>query len=89
MVARDHPNHALAQNSYGSALIESCRLAEGLAQRRLTVQLDPLSPISHLSLGLELARRGRYDAALDSLGAALALDPNYADAHGVVGWIYL
>jgi tetratricopeptide (TPR) repeat protein len=88
-VARDNPNHALAQGWYGSALIEQCRHAEGLIQRRLAVQLDPLSPISHLSLGLELARRGHFEDGLSSLARALELDPNYADAHGIVGWIYL
>ena len=88
-VARDNPNHALAQNWYGSALIESCRHEEGMVQRRLTVQLDPLSPIAHLSLGLELARRGHFEDALNSLTRALELDPNYADAHGIVGWVYL
>jgi TolB-like protein/DNA-binding winged helix-turn-helix (wHTH) protein/Flp pilus assembly protein TadD len=88
-VARDNPNHALAQGWYGSALIEYCRHEEGLVQRRLAVQLDPLSAISHLSLGLELARRGRYEEALGSLGKALELDPSYADAHGIIGWIHL
>jgi TolB-like protein/DNA-binding winged helix-turn-helix (wHTH) protein/Tfp pilus assembly protein PilF len=89
VVARDNPNHSLAQLWYGSALIEDCRHEEGMVQRRLSVQLDPLSPIAHLSLGLELARRGRYDEALASLKTALDLEPNYADAHGIVGWVHL
>ena len=88
-VARDNPNHALAQNWYGSALIEQCRHAEGMVQRRLAVQLDPLSPIAHLSLGLELARRGHHEEAVASLTKALELEPGYADAHGIVGWVYL
>jgi TolB-like protein/DNA-binding winged helix-turn-helix (wHTH) protein/Flp pilus assembly protein TadD len=88
-VARDNPNHALSQNWYGSALIEACRHEEGMVQRQLSVQLDPLSPIAHLSLGLELARRGRIEEALASLNTALELEPNYADAHGLIGWVYL
>jgi TolB-like protein/DNA-binding winged helix-turn-helix (wHTH) protein/Flp pilus assembly protein TadD len=88
-VARDNPNHMLAQLWYGTALIENCRFEEGMAQRRLAVQLDPLSTVSHVSLGLQLARHRRYQEALASLNQALELDPNNADAHGALGWIYL
>ena len=42
-----------------------------------------------MSLGLELARRGYYDEALESLNRSLELDPQYADANGTLGWTYL
>jgi TolB-like protein len=47
---------------------------EGLAATRRAVTLDPLNPLSHLSLGIALFLSHQYQAAVDALDRGKALD---------------
>jgi tetratricopeptide (TPR) repeat protein len=49
--------------------------AEGLAATRRAVILDPLSAISHITLGASLFASHQYQAALDALDRAVTLNP--------------
>jgi len=52
------------------------RLDEALAEERLAVELDPLSPGLNARLGTKLLLEGDYDGALEQLQKALEFDPN-------------
>ena len=57
------------------------------------VRLDPDNPFAHWSLGRILSRLGRSrnsrERAIDELRAAIAIDPNYADAFGFISLVYV
>ncbi|MFN2419902.1 MAG: type IV pilus biogenesis/stability protein PilW, partial [Gemmatimonadota bacterium] len=62
-----NPNHATAHHWYGLLLESMGRLDEALAQGRMALSLDPLSPPINTSFG-ELLLDGRdYPAAIDQL----------------------
>ena len=84
-----YPSHATAHAWYGSILTEIGPLDEALAERRLSLRLDPLSLAANNSLGVVLTQMGRYPEAVTSLQAAVELEPDYADAHGWLGYAYL
>ena len=66
-------------------------LALEMAER--AVRLDPDSPFAHWTLGRILSRLGRstnsQERAIDELRAAIAIDPNYADAFGFISLVYV
>jgi TolB-like protein/Tfp pilus assembly protein PilF len=65
------------------------RRPELLAQRRLAVQLDPISPYAIQAVAGYLSVSGQYDQAIEQFQAALALDPNFGLAHQGLGVAYL
>lgn len=52
---------------------------------RFMLSLTPNESILHSDLGLELARQGRIDAAMEEQRRALQLDPRYGRAHNNLG----
>lgn len=66
-------------------------LALEMAER--AVRLDPDNPFAHWTLGRVLSRLGRgpnsRDRAIEELQAAIAIDPNYADAYGFISLIHV
>jgi TolB-like protein/Tfp pilus assembly protein PilF len=65
------------------------RRPELLAQRRLAMQLDPVSVYAIQSVGGYLSVTGQYDAAIEQFRAALALEPGFGLAHQGLGVAYL
>jgi tetratricopeptide (TPR) repeat protein len=57
------------------------RLEEAIAEQRLAVELDPLSPPLYIGLGMKIGWRGDYDRALEQLQKALEFDPNSLPAN--------
>ena len=49
------------------------------------VQVDPNNPNVYFILGAIAHREGRHEAAIDSLGKAIALDPTNSDYHCILG----
>jgi TolB-like protein/tetratricopeptide (TPR) repeat protein len=70
---------------YGLFATRTGTAARGLAARRSAVDLDPLNPRAHKSLGLGLYAAHDYAGAADALRRALALSPKMTLAHSVVG----
>ncbi len=66
-------------------------LALEMAER--AVRLDPDNPFAHWTLGRILSRLGRGPdsraRAVEELEAAIAIDPNYADAYGFISLVYV
>lgn len=90
-----HPNYAPAQSMLAFVLLISGYLgwvltesqlqqAAGLAAR--AEELDPRDPWAHLALGYVAFVRRRTSVAAAEYQRALALNPNFAAAHGYLGW---
>ena len=68
-------NVAQACFSAGARLIDQARFAEAVDRFREGLQLRPRNALAHSYLAIALASLGRYREALDSVNAALRLDP--------------
>jgi TolB-like protein/tetratricopeptide (TPR) repeat protein len=76
-----NPNYATARHWYSNYLSVIGADAEAVAQARMAVTLDPLSPIVRSgALANALLRAGRYDEALQEFDRALQLDPGFGNA---------
>jgi tetratricopeptide (TPR) repeat protein len=54
-----------------------------------SVEYSLEDPAAHLNLGNELARRGRFEEALACYARALALRPDFAEAHASMGGLHM
>lgn len=78
-------NNAMAHLELGfHVLLMQGRVDEGLEAVRRAVHLDPLSPYVNTESGRALFWARRYDAAIDQLRIAIALEPNRARPYGVL-----
>ncbi len=62
---------------------------EALALNRRAVEVDPLSVVSHLSLGMHAYYAGQLQLATDAFQKALAISPDAPEAHYLLGLVYL
>ncbi len=62
-------------------------LRDGRERAERAVAIDALEPHAHLALALALLWSREHDAAVVAAERALALDPNFALAHGTLGMI--
>ena len=76
-----NPNYAWGHAIWSDWLVVMGRLDEAIAEERLAVELDPLSPGLNARLGAKLGLRGDYDRALEQLHKALEFDPNLVFAN--------
>ncbi len=74
------PNSPSPHQWYCELLVNAGRFEEGLAQGRQALQVDPLSLIANLGLGIALNSARRHDEAIIQLRKTLELDPKFADA---------
>ena len=62
---------------------------EAVALNRRAVEVDPLSVVAHLSLGMHAYYAGRQQLAIDAFQKALAISPDAPEAHYLLGLVYL
>lgn len=62
--------------------------AAGEEELQKSIQLDKSDGVGHLAYGLQLACRGRQDAAVAEVERALEADPAALFPNFVLGWIY-
>ena len=75
------PNYATAYQWYSDFLARwPNRTREALRLAEEAVDLDPLSPIMHVSLTARLRDLGQFDAARKNLQSVLDIDPEFAPA---------
>src|SRR5262249_15062912 len=78
-----NPNYANAHYFYGwTCLVPLGRLDQALREMKRAQELDPLSPIINTNLGETLIDARQYDAAIEQLRKAIALDPHFGPPHG-------
>ncbi|HUH13133.1 MAG TPA: hypothetical protein VMK65_08480, partial [Longimicrobiales bacterium] len=70
------PNSADVHGWYAHLLVREGRVAEGLAEARRAIELDPVAPGRRLGYALDALGSRRYDDALDAARWALELEPD-------------
>lgn len=65
------------------------RFDEAVALNRRAVEIDPLSVVAHLSMGMHAYYAGQLSAAADAYQKALAISPDDPEAHYLLGLVYL
>jgi tetratricopeptide (TPR) repeat protein len=70
-------------------LARSGHIAEALAYGELAARGSPSDPLAQLALATGAMAAERYDQAIDAADSALALAPDLAAVHRVVGQAYL
>jgi len=65
------------------------RFDEAVALNRRAVEVDPLSVVAHVSLGVHAYYAGQQDLAADAFQKALAISPDEPEAHYLLGLVYL
>ena len=75
----------MAHCNLGSALCDTGRQKEGIAELRQAIALDPNLAIPHFNLGIELRAKGELDKAIAEYREALRLKKDYAEAHYNLG----
>jgi tetratricopeptide (TPR) repeat protein len=73
-----NPNYAMAYMWYGD-LIRDRDPERGLSLSRQALELDPLSPVIHRNVALQLRALGRFEEALKGHQRAIEIDPGFAD----------
>jgi len=75
------PNYATAHHWYSIVLRGKGRFNEAIAEARLALELDPLSPIMNANLGDVYFFARRYDDAIRQHRLGRNLDPGFAPTH--------
>ena len=78
---RFNPDHALAHNNRGNALVDLQRLDEALASFDRAIALAPKFAQAHYNRGNAMRDLDRPEEALASFGRATALNPDHVEAH--------
>jgi len=83
-----NPNYATAHHWYGNALLPCIGEADqSIAEIQRALELDPLSIIMRVDLGIEYGYAGRYQEGIAQVHKALDLDPDFYYAHYNLGEI--
>jgi tetratricopeptide (TPR) repeat protein len=84
-----NPNYAVAHLWYGEYLAALGQHGQAISALQRAIELDPLSPIIHATLGRHgyyFARR--YDEAIARLRQTLEMDEHFWVAHHFLAWTY-
>jgi adenylate cyclase len=84
-----NPNSAYAHDVYGILyLTPHRRHEEAIAELRRSVELDPLSVLSHQDLAWVLYFAGRWDEAQAEFRKVLEMEPEFANTYRGLGVLY-
>ena len=75
-----NPRYPVAHQWYGGYLERTGRVAEGISERQLALELDPLSSITNFELAQGYYFARDYDRAIKQYQATLELDPRFPAA---------
>jgi tetratricopeptide (TPR) repeat protein len=81
------PDHAASAYRLGSILVTLGSVDEGIAYLQDSVAIEP-TVLAYYDLGISLGRRGDRQGEIENLEKAIALQPDYADAHLNLGITY-
>jgi TolB-like protein/DNA-binding winged helix-turn-helix (wHTH) protein/Tfp pilus assembly protein PilF len=65
------------------------RFDEAVSLNRRAVEIDPLSVVAHVSMGVHAYYANQLDLATDAYQKALAISPDDPEAHYLLGLVYL
>lgn len=83
------PDYPTAYHWYATLLSSQGRHSEALAAIKKGRELDPLSPIMQVNVGLVFHRARQYEQAIEELRKGLELDPNFPQARAALSAVYL
>ena len=83
------PNHAAAHLYFAFFYLVRREFAQGIAQLKRAVDLDPLSLPFHTYLGAGYYWSGQEGQAVAQLEATVEIEPSYFEAHHFLGIVYL
>lgn len=83
-----NPNSAVSHSRYAMYLATRSRMSEAISQIDRARELDPLSPIIPTAKGRLLHFQRKYDEAIEHHRKALAIEPDFVEAHFNLGMIY-
>jgi tetratricopeptide (TPR) repeat protein len=87
-VLRKQPDNPRAHTGYGIALIHAGRYGAAETELRTSVGLDGSSALTQANLGAAFVGQHKFEEAVDPLERALAIKPDYIDAHYNLGLVY-
>jgi tetratricopeptide (TPR) repeat protein len=82
-----NPDHAPSAYELGSILVTLGQVDEGIQLLQQAIAVAP-TPLTYYDLGIALGRRGDRQGEVEQLQNAIALRPDYADAHLNLGITY-
>jgi len=83
------PQNPIALMGASSLAASLGRLSDAVAISRRAVELDPLSVIAHISLGMHAYYAGQPEVAIAAYRKALELNPGDPSVHYLLGLVYL
>jgi tetratricopeptide (TPR) repeat protein len=83
-----NPRYAVAHQWYGAYLEWMGRREEAVQERRIALELEPLSTVMNFDLGQAFYVRREYDKALEQFSRTLELDPNFPSAILYIPLVY-
>jgi eukaryotic-like serine/threonine-protein kinase len=84
-----NPTYATAHSWYGQYLDSMGRFEEGLLEQNRALELDPLSMVINARIGFHYYLERQYEKAARQLTTTLGMDPNFGQAHWILGLVYL
>ena len=82
------PKYPIAHQWYGGWLERMGRIDLGIAERKVALELDPLSAITNFELGQAYLFSRDYDRALEQFNKTLELDPDFPAALQYLPLVY-
>jgi TolB-like protein/DNA-binding winged helix-turn-helix (wHTH) protein/Tfp pilus assembly protein PilF len=83
------PQNSVVLLGASSLQLSLGRFDEALALNRRAVEVDPLSVVAHMSLGMHAYYAGHQDVAVDAFQKSLAISPEGPETHYLLGLVYL
>ncbi len=84
-----NPSSAEAHDRYGTFLVMTGRVDQGIKELKLAHQLDPLSPVTSITLAWALYCGHRYEQSVEQAKKALEIAPDYPWLHTQLGMTYV
>ena len=84
-----NPRYAVAHQWYGGYLERTGRVNEAISERKLALELDPLSTITIFELGMNFLYARNYDQAIAQFQRSLEMDPDFPAAHQYLPLAYV
>jgi tetratricopeptide (TPR) repeat protein len=82
------PGYSTAHQWYANLMQITNRQTEGISELKTAEDLDPLSVMINVTLGVHLYAARQYDPAIEQLQKTLDLQPNFVFTHSSLGQAY-